>query len=119
MHPLDKANELYAKAGINFTQDLAFHLRNGYVFSDPEHFLMGFPVILANPNTIARPGEAEAWHVRLAIGQGALGWFLRQMPWFLPFVCWHRTLKNSKGALHVWPSEILMKRLRTPYVHGR
>lgn len=107
--PLDQAKGLYDSHGACFEADLAHYLRFGYVFSTPEHFLMAAPVTLPDIAHLARPGEADAWYVRLAVGHGAMRWFIRQMPWSLPFVCWNRAFKNPKGALHVWPSQRLLR----------
>ena len=106
------AKQLYASAGLKLEAELGFYLDRGFVFSGPDRLLLCNPGVSDDPAKIATPGEADCWFVRLAVGPGALRWFLQQMPWYLPKVAWYRNFKNPGGPLHVWDTNRLVKLLR-------
>jgi hypothetical protein len=109
---LSVIQKLYAESGGCFEAELAHFLRHGYVFSQPDMFLMCAPCSLAQSGAITEPECADAWFVGLAVGDGALNWLIRQMPWYLPKVAWYRDFKHRTGRLHVWPTETLIAKLR-------
>lgn len=111
-HALDIAKRMYDKAGMSLEVDIAHYLRHGYVFSAPDKLLLGAPMSTDHPERIAKPGEADAWYVRLAVGKGAMRWFIENMPWYLPKVAWHRDFKKPTGILHVWSTDIVCSKIR-------
>jgi hypothetical protein len=109
---LSVIQKLYAGRDVPFEVELAHFLKHGYVFSEPDMFLMCAPCSLEQNGTITEPGCADAWLVGLAVGPGALNWLIRKMPWYLPKVAWYRDFKHKNGRLHVWPTETLIAKLR-------
>lgn len=113
MNPaIASAKKLYDEQGLRFEAVLAHYLDHGYVFVEPGRLVMGSPVREEQPDKIAAPGEADCWHVHLAVGEGAMKWFIRQMPWYLPKICWRREFKANASRLHVWPTDKLINKLR-------
>lgn len=81
-----------------FEEDLALHLRFGYVFSTPDAFIMGRAVNRNAPyQDILSPWVAQsspdAWLVWLASGSGALALFMEREPFPMPFIGWERDNK--------------------------
>ena len=94
--PLDMAQLVYEYEHCTrtFPQDLALHLRHGWVISTPTMFLMGRPVErFADPAEILNPAHRfdnpDTWLVWLAAG--APPWeCIKHMPHFLQYVGWER-----------------------------
>jgi hypothetical protein len=103
--------ELYKAAGLCLERDLALHIENGFVYIEPGRMIMGRPFDPEDPGRWDR-GAGVAWFVALAVGEGAMDWFLRQMPWYLPRVAWYRRFDKPGGGLHVWDTDRLIKRIR-------
>ena len=81
--------------GHSFDHALTWHLLNGFVFSRPDFFVMGRPVIKgADPRLILDPshhfpsGQCDCWMVYLLAGNQAKAWSV--MPWALRWFCWER-----------------------------
>lgn len=96
--PYERARRVYQlePCARTFTQDLVLHLANGYVYSDPDAFIMGRPVDrFADPAEIVNPEvvfkEANAWLVYLAAGH--LQDLYRFLPYHLDYVGWERDNK--------------------------
>jgi len=97
----------------SLTEDLEAHLINGFVFSRPDYFVMGRPVIRTAPEAqIVDPwhrfpsGQCDCWHVYLMAGNMAKAWEI--LPWAMPWMSFER-----KNELRFVPLEA-MKRLALP-----
>jgi hypothetical protein len=87
----------------SFREDLEAHLRNGYVFSTPEYFVMGRVVSSsAPPEEIVDPwirfaeADADAWLIYLLAGDVRKAFEVLPHP--LPRIGWERS-----NALRFWP----------------
>lgn len=80
----------------SINEDLEFFLRHGYVFSSPDHLLIGCRI-------------EDAWFIHAAIGRGALRKFFDLMPYYLPYVGWARPQRGRKTV--VWHSTDRLKKL--------
>lgn len=81
--------------GRLFLEDVALHLRYGYVWASPTAVILARPVCshwsiadLGDLTKTAARQEADTWFVYL--GAGNLGEFFRVMPFPLKFACFYR-----------------------------
>lgn len=79
-----------------FEVELGEYLRFGHVIATPKTFAMGKQVELE--------GKGKAWFVCMAVGN--LGELVRQIPYYLPWVCFFR---RGRGDLHIWKTDRLMR----------
>ena len=107
--PLQAAKEAYAAKGRDFTQELAYHLQHGCVFSAPGRFVMGHAINTAEPDKWPAQ-KPDAWYVAFAAGPGCLEWFCQQAPYPLPKVAWHRN-KGDTDALRIYSWDRLTRKL--------
>lgn len=94
----EQLEQLYARTGWpkgTLQEDLAYYLRNGYVFATPNYFIMGREI-------------DGGWYIHAAVGVGALEGFLRLMPHYLPYVGWER---RGSGKVKWYPTEQLKRKL--------
>lgn len=114
MNAYDEAAELYRGQGKDISSVIVDYIRcDGYVFLQPDRLLIGRPVIGDRFNEWLprnRFGEADAWFVHLAVGRDILPWFLGQMPFYLPNLCWQRGFKGNE-RLHRIKTETLKRKL--------
>lgn len=105
MMPVEKAAEVYQREGCarTFRQDLEAHLLNGFVFSRPDFFIMGRPVIstadqalIVDPSHRFPSAECDCWHIYLFAGNMIRAWAI--MPWELPLFSFER-----KNELRFYP----------------
>lgn len=90
--PVERAAAVYEREPCSYTfkEDLEFHLLNGFVFSRPDFFVMGRPVVRSAPADIItghhrfHSSDCDTWHVYLVAGNMARMWDM--LPWELPFV---------------------------------
>lgn len=97
MTPFEKATEVYQRepCARTFVDDLALHLRHGWVISAPGWFIMGRPVCywawsnqqILDPS-FNPPDEPDCWHVWLAAGD--LVQALKFIPFPLPYISFER-----------------------------
>jgi len=80
---------------LTFDEVLTWHLLNGFVFSRPDFFVLGRPVVssapyalLADPSHHFPSTECDAWLVYLAAGNTARMWEI--LPWPLPLIGFER-----------------------------
>lgn len=111
MTPVEKAAAVYERepCARTFKEDLEAHLLHGYVFSTPEFFLMGRPVIRgAIYSLIVNPwhvfDDPDCWHVYLFAGD--LSKVYAAIPYPLPFISFER-----KNKLRVFPVEQIRKKM--------
>lgn len=111
MMPVEKAAEVYSreKCARTFREDLEAHLLNGFVFSRPDFFIMGRPVIKsADPALIIDPthhfpsSECDCWHIYLFAGNMVRAWAI--MPWALPWFSFER-----KNELRFYSSSVISR----------
>ncbi len=76
--------------------DIAYHLRYGYVHITPEYAIWGHPVVRDKgiPELQKDMRDPDAWYVRFAIGKNWLQHFFSLMPYQLPYVGWARWEKK-------------------------
>lgn len=95
--PVERAAAVYQSEACarTFREDLEAHLLSGFVFSRPDYFIMGRPVIrTAEAALILDPwhhfpsAECDCWHVWLMAGNTVKAWDI--MPWPLEWVSFER-----------------------------
>jgi hypothetical protein len=95
--PYTEALAVYTRepCARSFREDLEWHLLNGFVFSRPDFFVMGRPVVSqAAPEMIVGQhrfpsGLCDCWHIYLFAGNVARAWDM--LPWDLPLVSFERS----------------------------
>jgi len=110
---LQIAEDLYKKNGLVLGKDLHSYLTHGFVFSSPATIMIGRPIIEAESDRWLEPEEyhlADSWFVKMAVGDGALKWFITRMPWHLPKVIWQRGFKGDE-RLRVFDTDKLIKKI--------
>lgn len=108
-----QAMRLYSAANEHIEVDLGAYLRHGSVIVRPELVLLYRPISRRRPDDwLADHGEADAWYVRLLVGRGTLRAALAEMPYVLPWCCWHRDFRNPGSPLHCARTDQLIKKLR-------
>ena len=97
MNVLEQSLKLYEKIGTDLFKDIAVYLANGYVFKTPNSLLLGKAVRTdgGNPDAQWNVHTPDAWYVRTAVGDGAVGEFISRIPYALPWVGWMRHVKNT------------------------
>lgn len=96
MTPYQRAAAVYASepCARTFAQDLEWHLVNGFVFSTPDFFVMGRPVVSEADHALIVGQHrfpaviCDCWHVYLHAGNMAKAWSM--LPWELPLVSFER-----------------------------
>ena len=97
MSPFEQAAQVYQRerCARSFTEDVELHFLHGFVFSRPDFFIMGRPVIKAAPYAlIVDPAhlfpssECDCWMVYLMAGNIARSWVT--LPWPLPWLAFER-----------------------------
>ena len=93
----DQAKELYEDIGIDMFKDISVYMAHGYVFKTPHSLLLGKPVRkdAGDPDGQWDVDNPNAWYVRTAVGDGAVGEFISRIPYALPWVGWMRHVKNK------------------------
>jgi len=115
--PFEEARAVYAdgRSARSFEHDLILHLEHGCVFSEPEYFMMGRPVVwdaderdILNPEFVFPRERADCWHVYLFAGDMARAW--ERMPWPLRKISFERG-----GRIKIFDTEQLKRKTQT---HG-
>ncbi len=108
MTAIEQAANLYAKHGLKLSVDLERYLKWGYVFVTPDRVLLARPLNTAKGvDHWPEEKDADAWYVKLAVGENAMRWFFDRMPYALPFVAWKRDFKSASDKLHIHRTERL------------
>lgn len=109
--PYEQARDVYRSepCARAFEEDLEAHYINGFVFSRPDFFIMGRPIVkAADPVLIVDPwmrfpsAFADCWHVYLFAGNLARVWDI--LPWPLPWVAFER-----KNELRFYSQEAIRR----------
>ena len=97
MSPYELARGVYAQepSRRTFAEDLEHHHVNGFVFSTPDYFVMGRPVIkMSVPVLILDPSfhfpreDVDCWHIYLFAGKISLAWEV--LPWRMEWISLER-----------------------------
>lgn len=100
-------------SGLRIERDLGEYLREGSVVVRPDMVLLYRPTVKARPDEwLDEPGAADAWYVRLLVGRGSLRTAIEEMPYILPWCCWHRNLRCPGGPVHFARTERIINILR-------
>jgi hypothetical protein len=114
MNALQEAENIYKEHGLNLGLDIHSYLTHGFVFGNPAALLLGRPIVSADgPAKWLEPDQyhlADCWYVRLAVGKGAMRWFISRMPWFLPKLAWERGF-SGKGDIRIYDTNIVQHKL--------
>ncbi len=109
MTPFDQARAVYRKERCRrtFEEDLHAHLVGGFVFSTPDFFVMGRPVVsVAPPIAITDPrvsfARSDCWHVFLLAGDIRKAWGI--VPYDLPMMSFER-----KNELRFYPMTVIRR----------
>lgn len=93
MSPIDHCAVAFATRGVDFAHILELHYQHGFVFSTPDYFVMGRPVIrswsaelIRDPFCTVSPGDA--WWIHGYWGD-LLAAF-KALPYELPFIGWEK-----------------------------
>lgn len=98
LRPIKIAAELYESRGWDLEVTLTAYLRSDecYVFHGPNWFMLGSAVLIEEGKHAGSP----AWFIDVAVGD--IGALMRLMPFYLPFVAFHR---GGGGRLRVYATE--------------
>lgn len=97
MSPFLEAKAVYEREPCRreFFEDVCLHLMHGFVFSTPEFFIMGRPVLSSAPAemvvtpSVQWPREScDCWHIYLFAGDMTKAWTI--LPWQLPKISFER-----------------------------
>ena len=91
----DQLKLLYDYVGTNMDEDIDWYRNNGIVVEGPDYLIAG------------RDVDGRGWYIHVAVGD--IGNFVRNMPYYLPYVGWRR-LKHG-GEVRWYPVEQLVRRL--------
>jgi hypothetical protein len=98
MTPIDQIHQTYLKHGVDFGGMLHFHLEHGFVFSTPEFFVMGRPVVRREmgPKIVVYDREriADAWWIHAFAGDLTRVWEV--LPYRLGYVGFERFDNSSR-----------------------
>lgn len=97
MTPFEQAMLVYQSepCARTFEQDLRLHFQFGFVFSTPDFFVMGRPVmkdwiesVIVDPMKLLQPMQCDCWHVHTFAGNLSKAWGI--LPYPLPFISFER-----------------------------
>lgn len=103
MSPYERVEQLYSASpeAQSFAWYVDYHHRRGFVFSGPEFFIMGRPVVrtadpalICEPTHAFAPAECDCWFIFAMAGDMAKAWGI--MPWPLPWFAWERELGRTR-----------------------
>ena len=96
------AKYIEAGKGVAFQYDVAWYLAHGFVFSRPDYFVMGRPVVssateaqMMDPDFKFFSCECDCWYVHAMAGNVVRAFDV--MPWKMPFIAFHRIGREGKG----------------------
>lgn len=82
----------------SFWDDMTLHLMSGFVYSTPDFFVMGRPVLstalpmfVVDPRVKYERHQADCWHVYLMAGDMRKAWDI--LPWEYPLISFERLNK--------------------------
>ena len=95
-----KARELVQSIGMNFDHMYTLYMSEYYVSKGPNYMIWAKP--------IAEP--VDAWFIFLAIGEGCLSIWHKQMPYYLPNIAFHRPLRGD-NEMKIIPTKTMQRLL--------
>jgi len=105
MKPWQQAKKWFMEKspGASFEASLVDYLRDGYVWSGDDCFIMGKPVFWDGETMYSGDvkEKANTWFVFLAAGENCLKEFLRKAPFKLKYVAWQRRGRDEYHV-HEW-----------------
>lgn len=113
MTPFEEMAQWYANHPTeqSFAWYVDWHLKHGFVFSTPEFFVLGRPVLRAagearicEPTHLFNPDDCDCWYLHALAGDMGKVWGI--MPWPLGWIAFERT-RDGKRELQVLPTERL------------
>lgn len=106
---IETAAKLYQSRGLVLARDIEAYLAGGYIIATPDKLLLWRACRRASPDIwLADQGEADAWFVGLAVGTG-LRQFVREMPYYLPFIAWRRAFKDESARVRTYQTERIIQ----------
>lgn len=92
MTAIEQAEDFYKRMQVSMCNDIAYHLKHGYIFVGPDYAMWGHAVRRDDglPEKQCGVTNPDAWYVRFAVGDGWLRRFFSMMPYPLPYVGWAR-----------------------------
>lgn len=115
MSPYERVEALYIASpeARPFAWYVDYHHRHGFVFSRPDYFIMGRPVIKeADPSLICElthrfpSGQCNCWFIFAMAGNMMRAWDI--MPWPMPWFAWERE-QGGRRDLRFYPTERIRK----------
>ena len=98
MSPIDTIHAQFSANGVDFAEALEHHYRRGFVFSTPQYFVMGRPVLKGHKGDaqhiadIRNPAFSwevyDSWWIHAAAGDTKRMWDV--LPWPLGFIGFER-----------------------------
>lgn len=111
--PYESIRRHYARhpQKCSFEYYVVWHMRNAFVFSTPDYFIMGscVPSKSFDPNaplTRFAKDQCDAWYIFAMAGSMPRVWEI--MPWELPLIGWER-VREGKRELQFFPTATLMR----------
>lgn len=107
MKPIDLARAQYDKdSPRTLEEDIAFYVREGWVYSGQEAFVMARPVstrdiqFALDYKFTFKPATWDCWFVYLGTGKGVVRFF-HLAPFALPYIAWHRR-RGTLPRIYDW-----------------
>ena len=114
MSPYERMAKLYAEEpeAKSFQWFVDVYLRNGWVVSaNSDYFVMGKPVnskapveLFAQPEHVFQDAECDAWYISAMAGDMGKAW--AAMPYYLPYLCYHRGQGGCRGLRFIRTTRI-------------
>lgn len=112
MTAIEQAEQFYAKTGASFYNDIAHHMKHGYIHITPEYVLWGHAVCreAGLPEKQQDVKDPDAWYIRFACGINWMHHFFRLIPYHLPYIGWARWEK--KRPVQYFETETLTRKIQ-------
>jgi hypothetical protein len=101
MKPWQRAKKWHMENGgdIAFEELLGMFMRDGYVWSSPDEFILAKKIRVEDQRVV--DGPVNTWFVWLGAGKKPFSRFLELAPEKLPFVMWQRR-GQKKPRIYEW-----------------
>ncbi len=111
MSILKEVKDLYDECSMDMFKDISVYLTHGYVHKTPKSFILAKTI---NKDIDTPPAEQwdtpnpNAWFVHMAVGQGAISYWINLMPFTMPYVGWAR--ENKKKPIKFYTLDTIIRR---------